>query len=57
MMSTGYGRYYPYEFAPTLQDLSALLGIITIKPHPTITPIKQQLEFIFPIKVILYPTN
>ena len=40
--------YYPYEFAPTLQDLVRYYTRVTIKPHPTITPIKQQLEFIFP---------
>ena len=43
--------YYPYEFAPTLQDLSMYLQTakrIRVKPDYKIYSPKEQLEFVFP---------
>ena len=43
--------YYPYESAPTLQDLSRYLDTnkrVHVKPDKNVCHIKDQLEFIFP---------
>jgi 5'-3' exonuclease len=43
--------YYPYEFAPTLYDLSLYLQTAKrnkVKPHSKTYSPKEQLEFIFP---------
>ena len=43
--------YYPYESAPTLQDLSRYIVTnkrVHVKSDNIVSPIKEQLEFIFP---------
>ena len=45
------GWYYPYESAPTLQDLTRYLSSnkrVHVKPDTNVCHIKEQLEFIFP---------
>lgn len=45
------GWYYPYESAPTLQDLSRYINTnkrVHVKPDTNVCHIKEQLEFIFP---------